>query len=108
MMCISMLSAAGTAGGVGGRQVSRRACLPVIALLGSMLFGATSARAALVYGVSLSNTLFSFDSADPTTLLSGAAISGLASNESVRGIDFRPADGQLYALGSFGRIYTLN
>jgi hypothetical protein len=73
-----------------------------------MVFGASGARAALVYGVSLSNTLFSFDSSDPTTLLSGAAISGLASNESVRAIDFRPANGQLYALGSFGHIYTLN
>jgi hypothetical protein len=35
-------------------------------------------------------------------------ITGLQSGETVLGIDMRPANGQLYALGSSSRIYTIN
>ena len=35
-------------------------------------------------------------------------ITGLQSGEMVLGIDMRPANGQLYALGSSSRIYTIN
>lgn len=62
----------------------------------------------LVYGVTLNQTLVSFNSNTPATLLSGVAISGLQANESVQGIDFRPATGELYALGSFSRLYRVN
>src|SRR5688572_141659 len=68
-----------------------------------------SADAALVYGVTNDNTLFSFDSATPGTLITGTPLSGFTSaNENIRGIDFRPATGQLYAIGSFGQLYTVN
>jgi hypothetical protein len=70
------------------------------------------ANAALIYGTTTSNGLVSFDSAAPGTLLSSVAISGLQANESVIGIDFRPANGLLYALtrdaAEDGRIYTIN
>ncbi|GJM18495.1 MAG: hypothetical protein DHS20C14_07080 [Phycisphaeraceae bacterium] len=69
---------------------------------------ASGAQAELVYGTTENNTLLSWDSAAPTTLLSGVAISGLGNNEAIRGIDFRPANGQLYAMGSFNNLYTLN
>jgi hypothetical protein len=36
------------------------------------------------------------------------ALSGLQASETLLGIDFRPLDGQLYGLGSTGRIYTIN
>lgn len=36
------------------------------------------------------------------------AITGLQSNETLRGIDMRPVNGQLYALGTTSRIYTIN
>ncbi|GHE30203.1 DUF4394 domain-containing protein [Sphingobacterium griseoflavum] len=36
------------------------------------------------------------------------AIAGMADGETVLGIDFRPATGQLYALGSSSRLYTIN
>jgi MYXO-CTERM domain-containing protein len=68
-----------------------------------------SAHAALIYGVTPDNTLFSFDSATPGTINNGFPISGFtAAGENIRGIDFRPATGQLYALGSFGQLYTVN
>ena len=36
------------------------------------------------------------------------AITGLQSGENILGIDMRPANGQLYALGSTSRLYTIN
>ncbi|MFO0856730.1 MAG: DUF4394 domain-containing protein [Phycisphaerales bacterium] len=69
---------------------------------------ALSARAELVYGVTQQQTLVSWDSAAPGALLTGMAISGLQLNETILGIDLRPATGQIYALGSFNRLYTLN
>jgi len=36
------------------------------------------------------------------------AITGLQTGETILGVDMRPANGQLYALGSSNRIYTIN
>ncbi len=69
---------------------------------------AATAQAELVYGVTQQQTLVSWDSAAPGALLTGMAISGLQLNETILGIDLRPATGQIYALGSFNRLYTLN
>jgi len=69
---------------------------------------AGTANAELVYGVNENQTLLTWDSATPNNVTSGLAISGLAQNESVRGIDFRPATGELYALGSFSNLYTID
>ena len=69
---------------------------------------AGAAHAEIVYGTTEFGTLVSWDSAAPMTILSGSAIAGLAQNEQIRGIDFRPATGQLYALGSFNNLYTLD
>lgn len=44
------------------------------------------------------------DASKPTVM----AISGLAKDERVLGLDVRPADGQLYALGSTSRLYTID
>lgn len=66
------------------------------------------AQAELVYAVTDNGALISFDSATPNDILSGVAISGLAANELTRAIDFRPATGELYALGSFSNLYRLN
>lgn len=79
-----------------------------ILLLSTVTIAAVSAQAVVVYGLSTRDQLVSFDSATPGMLTQATFISGLASNESLVGIDFRPATGQLYGLGSFGRIYTLN
>lgn len=44
----------------------------------------------------------------PGTILSTTAITGLQQNEQLIGIDFRPANGQLYGAGSTGRLYRIN
>ncbi|MEQ8771073.1 MAG: DUF4394 domain-containing protein [Phycisphaerales bacterium] len=69
---------------------------------------AAAANAEVVFGTTENGTLVSWDSATPNTLLTGVAISGLQLNEQIRGIDFRPANGQLYAMGSFNNLYTLD
>src|SRR5947209_8692354 len=55
---------------------------------------------ATAFGVTTASTLIRFDTASPSTIVSSVPITGLAGGETVLGIDFRPATGQLYALGS--------
>jgi hypothetical protein len=65
-------------------------------------------RSALtVYAVTENNNLLTFDSDDPTQITSFARIKGLPNGETILGIDFRPANQRLYALGSSGTIYTI-
>jgi hypothetical protein len=52
--------------------------------------------------------LLFFDSATPGTITKTVTVTGLAAGENLLGIDFRPATGVLYALGSTSRIYSIN
>jgi len=61
-----------------------------------------------VFVLTASNRLVSYDIAAPVTSRTNVAVTGLQSGENLIGIDFRPADGQLYAVGSTGRVYTVN
>jgi uncharacterized protein DUF4394 len=61
-----------------------------------------------VFGLTTDNHLVSFKATAPGTLDSDVAITGLDGSETVVGIDFRPSNGQLYALTSAGKLYTLN
>lgn len=79
-----------------------------ILMLAAVASCAASANAELIFGVTNTQTLVRWDRSAPSTILGGAAISGLMANEVVRSIDFRPSNGKLYAIGSFGNIYTLN
>src|SRR3954471_838947 len=69
---------------------------------------AASVHATTIFGVDSANNLVRFDSATPGTIISTAPIVGLAAGESVLGIDFRPQDGKLFALGSTSRLYSIN
>jgi hypothetical protein len=60
-----------------------------------------------IFGVTTANNLVRFDPAAPGTLLTTVAITGLQVGEQIVGIDFRPSDGQLYALTDGDRIYIL-
>ena len=61
-----------------------------------------------VFVLTANNKLLSFDRATPAAIRTTATVTGLQAGENLLGIDFRPADGQLYGVGSTGRIYTLN
>jgi hypothetical protein len=63
---------------------------------------------AVVFGLQAKNTLIAFDSATPGTLLATLHARGLQRGETLRGIDFRPATGQLYGVGSTDRLYTID
>ena len=79
--------------------------LGLVAALGAL---ASSAQAVNVFGLTDRDQLVTFDSMSPNTLTNSVFISGLASNESLVGIDIRPVDNQIYAVGSFGNVYTVN
>ena len=72
-------------------------------------------EAATVYGLTSTNGLIQFDSATPQDITSAfAQIGGLVPNDDLIGIDFRPANGLLYAVGTGGgaggsaRTYTID
>ncbi|MET0265190.1 MAG: DUF4394 domain-containing protein [Duganella sp.] len=67
-----------------------------------------AASAGDVFVLTASNRLLSFDRATPGAIRTTATVSGLQSGENLLGIDYRPADGLLYGVGSTGRIYTIN
>jgi hypothetical protein len=52
--------------------------------------------------------LMSINRAAPGTVVGMVTVSGLASGESLLGIDLRPADGLVYCLSNRGRIFTLD
>jgi len=60
------------------------------------------------YAATTANHLVRFDVSSPGTLLRDVPITGLPAGESILGIDFRTATGQLYGLGSSSRLYTIN
>ncbi len=61
----------------------------------------------VAYAVDMTNNLLIFNPANPGKVIT-KMISGLAMGEKVAGIDFRPSNGQLYALTNNSRIITLN
>lgn len=60
-----------------------------------------------LYALTTAGRLIRFSSAEPCVIEATLKVSGLAPNATLQGIDFRPATGQLYALGSDSRLYTI-
>jgi len=54
------------------------------------------------------NKLVSFGNGSPQKLCTTSSITGLQANESVLGIDLRPSSSKVVALGSQGRLYTVD
>jgi Domain of unknown function (DUF4394) len=90
---------------VGARHLRRR---PAVEQLEDRLVPAVA------FGLTTTNGLYSFDTATAFTVSDIIPVTGLkAANEQLEGIDFRPADGKLYALGRVSgtsdlRLYTVN
>lgn len=67
-----------------------------------------------IFAIASSNTLMNenmlirFNSTSPETIDQSVAITGLPSSETLAGLDFRPATGQLYAISNQSRLYTIN
>ncbi len=65
-------------------------------------------RREVALAVTMSNRLIRFNAVRPERILSTRALSGLQPEEQVLGIDFRAGNDTLYALGSSGRLYTVD
>ena len=85
------------------RTFTAIACLAALLLLTAGRLGAIT-----IYAVDNANNLLRFEVASPGTIDATTPITGLQSGETIRGIDFRPATAQLYALGSTSRLYIIN
>jgi hypothetical protein len=84
--------------------VTRNVCALAIGLAA---VSGGKANADLIYGVSDSlGQLVTFNSASPDTLISAIALTGMASGEQIRGIDY--VSGVLYGLGDASHLYTIN
>lgn len=66
------------------------------------------ARAEKAVAVTASNRLIKFNAGQPGRILFSKPINGLQPGEQVLGIDYRVAKDTLYALGSTGRLYTVD
>lgn len=64
-------------------------------------------RVETIFAVTTNNNLLCFSSGTPDQVTS-VAITNLPPGESIVGIDFRPATGQLYAVSSASRLYLIN
>jgi hypothetical protein len=74
-----------------------------------------AAQAEVIYGITVpgptAGNLVSFDSTNLTAVTTIAALSGVVPGHTLRAIDFRPSNGQLYALSSSAsaaQLYTVN
>jgi hypothetical protein len=84
------------------RNVRRRSVLALVDSLEQRTLFTT------LVGLTSTDQLVTFDSATPATTSNPVAVTGLGASESLLGIDYRPATGQLYGLGSTGQLYTIN
>ena len=67
----------------------------------------------IVWALASNNNLLSFASGSPGSIRNILTVSGVATGQTLVGMDFRPATSELYALGynstnGEGRLYTLN
>jgi hypothetical protein len=65
-------------------------------------------RPETVFATTLSNQLIRFNAGAPERIADFRPISGMHPGERVVGLDFRPATGRLYALGSAGQLYLID
>jgi hypothetical protein len=88
---------------------SRTARAKLVALAAALACVAPLAQAEALIGLTSTNALVVFDTAAPLNGSAPITITGLLGvNETVLGIDRRPATGALFGLGSSGRLYSLN
>lgn len=61
----------------------------------------------VAFAAGTNNALLIFNPTNPSSVVS-KPFTGLAAGETIIGLDMRPVNGQLYALGSTSRLYTVN
>src|SRR5688500_15732060 len=61
----------------------------------------------IFYGLTSDNQLIQYNGNAPELPIATVLVNGLQSGETILAIDFRPATGLLYGLGSTSRIYSI-
>jgi hypothetical protein len=74
--------------------------------IGANIIGLAIPTTPVAYAVDGGNNLLIFNPFNPQPIVK--TITGLLTDETLLGLDMRPANGQLYALGSSSRLYTIN
>src|SRR5215813_12962084 len=90
--------------GNGGVAIMDISVAPAGALLPTSL-------AYTIWAIDSGNKLLSFGADKPGKFTSARSVTGLQAGDKLAGIDFRPATGQLFAMGvngATGRLYTIN
>lgn len=72
-----------------------------------MITGVAIPTNPVAYAVDAANRLYIFNPYETSNILT-KSITGLQTGEQITGIDMRPVNGQLYALGSTSRLYSIN
>ena len=67
-----------------------------------------SPRKQHILAVTADNQLLRFNAGQPGHILASRAITGLTAGDTLLGIDFRVANGQLFGLGSRGQLYRID
>jgi hypothetical protein len=80
-----------------GGSPLRRTGAAIIVALGLAAASPAAAQAATAFAVLPNNTFVTFDTATPTAATGFGTITGIGAAEVVRSVEFRPADGKLYA-----------
>jgi Domain of unknown function (DUF4394) len=90
--------------------IRRTAALAAVLSLAAA--GTASARtndsSRVLYATTDQNTLVKFNASNPERIKDIRAITGLPAGVSLAGVDFRPATGDLYGVGSDSVVYRLN
>lgn len=60
------------------------------------------------YGITSTNQLIRFNANNSEVPQTSIAVTGLQAGETLTGIDFRPATGELYGIGSTSRLYVIS
>lgn len=87
-------------------RVSRVVLASAVAMMAGLAGSAFGQETLL--GVTPTGSLVTFRSDAPGTLLSNVTITGLNANDRILGVDFRPANGTVVAIGETNQLYTLN
>ena len=75
---------------------------------GTKITGLAIPTQSVAYAVDTDNNLLIFNPTSTTQQPVSKMITGIQSGEKILGIDLRPVNGQLFGLGSTGRLYTFN
>jgi trimeric autotransporter adhesin len=99
-----------TSSTLGTINLSSGAVTPIGMIAGGEVISdiAIGVRFERVFAVTANNVLVSFNSRNPAAIMRTVAISGLQAGETLVGIDFRTATGQLYGLSSSSSIYQID